>query len=145
MLKRLLLKLKNHFIEVLKIKKTPQSIALGFAIGTFIAILPTFGLGLLIALFIISLFPKLSKISLIFAFVIWNPFVLISLYGLSYKLGEFLFGPAPYIHYKLNLFEKVYFLTRRYLVGNLIISLILSIISYLSILSIIYLRKIKIN
>ena len=43
MLKKILSKLKNHFKEVIKLKEDPKSIALGFGIGTFIAILPTLG------------------------------------------------------------------------------------------------------
>ena len=45
-------KLKKHFMhhahKAIKQKASPHSIALGFAIGSFIAIFPTFFLGLLI-------------------------------------------------------------------------------------------------
>jgi hypothetical protein len=43
-MKKYIKRIRKHFREVLKTKTGENSIALGFAIGTFIAILPTYDL-----------------------------------------------------------------------------------------------------
>ena len=58
-------KFKKRLEEVLEIKTSPHSIAAGFAIGTFIAILPTFGLGLFIGIILLFIFKRISKISML--------------------------------------------------------------------------------
>jgi len=124
-------KLKGHFHEVLKIKKSPSEIAFGFAIGTAIAILPTFGLGVFIGVILILIFKNLSKISMFIAFAFWNPILLIPLTGLSYALGDFLLKGEPIIKFKIELLNQIFIYTRRYIVGNVIITIILSFVSYI--------------
>lgn len=126
-------RIKNHFREVIKIKKSPHSIALGFALGTFIAILPTFGLGLIIGLIIVLIFKKVNKLSLIAAFILWNPFVVIPIYLFSYRIGDALMSALPIIKLRFALFNNVYNLTLRLLVGNFIIAFTASVLSYFSI------------
>ena len=124
-------KIKHHFEEVIQIKTSPHSIALGFAIGTAIALLPTFGLGALIGLVIVLIFPKISKVSLFFAFAIWNPLVLAFLYGIAYELGDWLIGDLPVITYNFWIFNQLFNYSRRFLLGNLIITIFLTILSYI--------------
>ena len=126
-------RIKNHFREVIKIKKSPHSIALGFAIGTLIAILPTFGFGLLIGLVLLLFFKKVSKLSLIAAFIFWNPFMLVPIYLFSYKIGDALMSALPIIKLRFELFNNAYNLTLRFLVGNFIIAFTASVLSYFSI------------
>ncbi len=66
--------LQNHFQEILKVQKSPHSIAMGFSLGTLIGIFPTPGLSYLFGFILLIFFPNISKISMIFAFIIWNPF-----------------------------------------------------------------------
>ena len=67
------LKIKNYFLDVLRIKTTPHEIALGFSVGTFIEILPAFfGLDYLLAFIVILVYPKISKISLFGSLLILN-------------------------------------------------------------------------
>ena len=48
------LKIKNYFLNIIRLKATPHEIALGLAIGTFIEILPAFfGIDHLLALLVI--------------------------------------------------------------------------------------------
>lgn len=126
-------KIKKHFKEVIKIKKSPHSVALGFAIGTFIAILPTFGFGILIGTFILLFFKKVSKLSMIAAFILWNPFFLMPFYVLSFKIGDFILNKIPVIRFKITLLNQIYHLSIRFLLGNFIIALFLSLFCYLCI------------
>jgi len=123
-------RLKEHFKEVIRIKKSPKSIALGFALGTLIAILPTFGLGIFIGLLIILIFKKINKISMIVAFAVWNPFVLAPMAALSYYLGDLILGSAPIVEYELTFMQNFFIYTRRFLLGNFILSTAISTISY---------------
>ena len=63
MLKKFKNKLINHLKEVISIKTSPGSIALGFAVGTFFGIFPTFGLEFLMMFLIILIFKRISKVS----------------------------------------------------------------------------------
>lgn len=130
MVKRFLEKIKKHFEEILKIRSSPSSIAFGFAIGTAIAILPTFGLGILIGLMIILIFKKINKISMLIAFAIWNPFLLIPLAAVSYKIGDMIFVGAPVYNYKFWILNQIFTYSRKFLLGNIILTISISVLSY---------------
>ena len=70
MVKKFKEKLKHHFQEVLKTKTSPHSIALGFAIGTLIDILPTLGFGFFLGLLVGLIFEKVNKYSLFGAIIL---------------------------------------------------------------------------
>jgi uncharacterized protein len=123
-------KVKHHFHEVIRIKKSPHSIVFGFAIGTLIAILPTPGLSIILGLVVISIFKNISKIALFGALLFWNPIVSAPLYILSYKIGGLLFGNLPVVEYEVSILDNAYNFTRRYLVGNFILAVSISIASY---------------
>ncbi len=124
---------KEHFIEALKIKTTPHEIALGFAIGTFIAILPIFGLHIWLAILIIAVFKQLSKIALFAALFFWNPFFTIPVYTLSLKIGGAIFGSAPVVVFKVTFLNQAYDFSRRLLVGSGMTATILSIVTYVAV------------
>jgi len=122
--------LKEHFLEVAKIKKSPHSIALGFAVGTLIAVLPTPGFSIIIGLIVIAVFKNISKIALLAAMIIWNPLVQAPLYFTSFWIGDTLFKDLPIVNYDLTLLEKTYSFARRFLVGNFILAASMSLLSY---------------
>jgi len=124
-------KLKKHLEEVVRIKTSPHSIASGFALGTAIAVLPTFGLGVFIGLLFLLIFKKVSKVSMLIAFAIWNPLVLFSLYGLSYKIGDLILGDLPVKTYKFWLWNQLFNYSRRFLIGNLISTILITTASYI--------------
>jgi uncharacterized protein len=128
--KRYYEKVKNHFLEVLKVKTSPHEIALGFAVGTFVSVLPTPGLSILLAFLITLIFPKLSKLSLVGALIVWNPLVSSPLYYLSYRIGAWIIGGEPVIRFDVVFWDHVYNLTRRYLVGGTIVAFFSAIASY---------------
>ncbi len=123
-------KIEKHFQEILKIKTTPREIAFGFAIGNFIAILPTFGLGLLIGLGIFLIYKKMSKIAMFISFAVWNPLVLLCLYPLNYAIGDFLLKDTPVHTYKIEILNQIFVHSRRFLLGSFILSVFISIFSY---------------
>ncbi len=127
-------KLKKRLEEVAEIKTSPHSIAAGFAIGTLIAILPTFGLGIFIGLAVVFIFKKVSKISLLISFVVWNPAVLFSLYPLSYRIGDLFLANIPVHSYKIQILNQIFVHSRRFLVGSVVLAVTVAIASYLVIL-----------
>ena len=131
-------KLKKHLDEVLKIKKSPHSIAVGFAIGTLIAVLPTFGLGIFIGLLVLFIFKRLSKISMFISFAIWNPFVLTLMYPLSYGIGNLVLKKEPVRKFTFEVLNQIFIYSRRFLIGSFILAVTLAIASYLLVLILIY-------
>ena len=127
-------KIKKNFKEALEQKPVPQEIALGFSIGTAIAILPSFGLGALIGILIAFIYKKINKVALFLSFVFWNPFLLAPLTGLSYIIGDSILEDAPSTTFELEFFNKIFIYTVRYLVGNIILASILTITSYFIVL-----------
>jgi len=123
-------KIKKHFHEVMKEQKSSHSIAFGFAIGTFITILPTPGFNILMAFLIALVYEKVNKISLFFSLAIWNPFTLIPMYALSLKIGNLLFGPLAVVEYDLSFFDMVFNYSRRFLIGNVILATFTALASY---------------
>ena len=128
--KRFSKKVKEHFREVLEIKTSTHSIALGFAIGTFISMLPTPGFNILLGFLIILIFKRINKFSLFGSLVLWNPLTLFPFYFLMYKLGNLMFSSAPVIRFNIVIMDQIYNFSRRFLIANIIIAIIMSIISY---------------
>ncbi len=131
---RLKNRIKKHFKEVLELKTSPHSIAMGFAIGTLIAILPTFGLGIFIGLLVLVIFKKVSKISMFVSFAIWNPLILTLLYPLEYSIGNFILVDFPVTKFKFEILNQLFVYTGRFLIGSLILSILTSIIAYFLVL-----------
>ncbi|MFH1849696.1 MAG: DUF2062 domain-containing protein [archaeon] len=123
-------RISAYLLEVAVIKSSPHSIALGFAVGTLIGILPTPGISFITGGIVILMFKSISKISLFAALVLFNPFVNIPFDIASYKLGNYIFQNAPVHEFTIPFLNTVYRFTRRYLVGNAIIAVLMSILSY---------------
>ena len=134
MIRKLKDKLKKHFIEVIELKTSPHSIAMGFALGTLIALLPTLGLGLFIGLGLLFIFKKLSKISMLISFAVWNPLVLALMYPLDYAVGNYILGDLPIKTYKIELLNQLFVHSRRFIIGSIVNAVILSFICYVIIL-----------
>lgn len=126
-------RLKKHWADIFLGDFTPHNIALGLALGTFLALLPTFGFGLLIAIGIIFLYPHINKPATIFAFILWNPLTQIPIYILSIHLGGILFEGVPVVKYDIEILNQIYTFTRRFLIAHIIVSFACSLIMYASI------------
>lgn len=108
--------LKKYFHELLTLHSSPQEIALGACLGTLIGVLPTPGISLVLALIVLFVFPKASKIALLASIAFWNPLLTIPLGLVSYTLGRTLVETSA---------------AWQYLLGNAIISVGLAGIVYL--------------
>jgi uncharacterized protein (DUF2062 family) len=122
-------RLKEYFHKVSRENSSEHSIALGFAIGTFINIVFP-GISIFIALIIVLLYRSLNKLSLFVALALWNPVTLIPLYLASYQLGHLLFGPLPPLNYDLFTVGNFYALSKNFLLGNIIVGTIISVANY---------------
>ena len=138
-------RIKNHFSEIFHPHYHPHEIALGFGIGSFISILPTPGFSVILGLIAISIFSKLNKIALFSAFLLFNPFMLMPLYTLSYQIGDFIFWDIPVLKFKFEILNQLYTYSRRFLIGNIIVSTTVAIVSYWVFRFIFFMRKLKIS
>lgn len=131
MIKKFIKKTRKHIHEVLTIKESPKSIATGFTLGTIIAVLPTFGLGVIIGLGILLIFKRLSKISMLGAFAVWNVITISPLYTLSYLLGSLIYRGTPSFNFKFEVNQELYIYSIKFLIGNVFIVIAVAIISYI--------------
>lgn len=134
-------KIKKIYSDLITTRASPESLALGFATGTFIAILPTPGFGIFIGLFLALLFKKINKLGIIVAFSVWNPFLLIPVYWLSYMLGDLLFIPDPNIHFTYEMANEIYHYSGKFIIGNLFIATSVALISYYTVYQLLCLRQ----
>lgn len=134
-------KLRKHIREVLRTKKSPHSIAFGFALGTLIGTLPIPFIDYLIGLIIILALPRISKYSLIAGITLWNPLTKIPVYTASYKLGDFLFRNYSMVPLEVEWQNQIYMLTRRFIVGNILIAAGITLSSYIFMFSFVYMVK----
>jgi len=138
---------KQLFNKIYHINDTPEKIALGFAIGAFIGIFPTFWLGGLITVWICSLL-KLNYISAIIgSVIIMNPITTPIFWTLSALLGSAIFSDdsqqvidAIKSGTVLKSFDKIALI---YLTGNIIIAFVVSVVSFLIIKKILVKQKRK--
>jgi uncharacterized protein len=125
-------KVKQYFYEVARLKKTPHEIALGFAIGVFVGILPTPGFNLLIGMLIILLYKNVNKLSLFGGMALFNPLTTPPIVYLSNKLGKLIVKPLNPSDPLYTLVREILHTTLRVLVGAILIALVVSGISYVA-------------
>jgi uncharacterized protein (DUF2062 family) len=127
---------------VLKAEATAHNQAMGFAVGTFISLLPTPGFNFALALLLASWF-RLHKGTVLVSLAVWNVFVTAPFFALSYRLGEWLF-PAPATASVAAQWQaQVISFVQGFLVGNLIIAGVITAVSYTIVLFIIWLLRNK--
>ncbi|MBU2214027.1 MAG: DUF2062 domain-containing protein [Patescibacteria group bacterium] len=128
--KRMATRIRQYLHDVNETKSSQRAIALGFAIGTLIAILPFFGLGIFVALLVVLIYRDVNKLALFGALALWNPVTLIPIYTLSYSIGDMIFGSAPIVEIQLTFFDQVHQFTRRFLLGNVLLAASFSLFGY---------------
>lgn len=129
-LKKLRIFLTENTHKLLSLRASPHQIALGFAIGVFIGIFPTFGLG---GVFIIALatFWKFNIPAAIVGTLMGNPlfaplWIALSCLLMGISPSEIKIPKEPF-HEILKHYSGI---GLRYLVGNGLISLVVAILSY---------------
>ncbi|MBN2454660.1 DUF2062 domain-containing protein [Candidatus Woesearchaeota archaeon] len=130
MIRKLGEKTKKHLHEAFSTESSAHSIALGFAIGTFVGIFPTPGFGVVLGFLIAFLYKKVNKLAVLAALALWNPLVLSSLYTLGYQIGDIIMGPLPVVEYEVTFLENAYHFSMRLLLGATMIASVFSVVGY---------------
>ena len=113
----------EHFIvyRILHADDTPHRLALGIALGVFVAWTPTVGLQMVLVLLLATIFRANRPVGIP---VVWisNPITAAPLYYVNYRLGQYLlglFGERPNIEYTW-LKQKLYdFNSFTYILNNI--------------------------
>lgn len=93
-IKSVLLWLRPLLRMLQKFRGSPQAIAGGFSLGLFLALTPTVGVQLLIAVFLATLF-KLSRPAAFVAVMVTNPLTIPPIFTFNYWVGKNFFeGPS---------------------------------------------------
>lgn len=107
---------------------TTHQIASSFALGAFITMLPTWGVGLLVFFVLAYLFTWINKVALFASVVVFNPVVKWGVYAASIGLGFLLLGAVePSSGVSSQTAQDVLV---RLLIGNFILAIIATVASY---------------
>lgn len=123
--------LRQDFTELVTGGCSPHLVAASFAVGMFITVLPTMGLGLVVFLVLLRTTDWVNEVALFSTLVVVNPVTKLGIYYGSYRIGEFLFGPAdPTVAAGTGIVFLITDLVKRLVIGNVIIALLLALGSY---------------
>jgi len=130
MLKRTKNKLKKWFNEILEAKTSPHDIALGFALGLFIGILPTPGIGIVLCLLMVIFF-KVNKLSILAGFALINPATLPFVLAAILFIGTSLTGAK--VRTNVDVFSRTEMANMIWplVVGDLVLAFSAAIVSYI--------------
>lgn len=122
------------FLRLVRVGGDPVHIGLGFALGVFLGIFPTFGVGTPLALLIASLLGW-NRISAVLGSLVMNPFTTPFFWTLSGSLGAAIFrADAKIVLQSVGNGERMKSLSEAaliYLTGNTLIALAGAVVSYL--------------
>jgi hypothetical protein len=121
------------YLRLVRVGGDPVHIGLGFAVGVFLGIFPTFGVGTPLALLIASLL-RWNRISAVLGSLVMNPFTTPFFWTLSGTLGAAIFrADATKVLQSAGNGQSVKRLSEAaliYLTGNAIIALAGAVVSY---------------
>ncbi len=131
---------RYHYLRLVRLNDSPEKVALGFAIGVTVGIFPTFGLGIVIVIFLAWL-TKINKASAIIGTLLMNPWTSPFFWALSFFTGSLMLGNSikdtAFLFKSLkthtDLWEAV--LGKRlilpYIIGNITVTAVSATASYL--------------
>jgi uncharacterized protein (DUF2062 family) len=127
---------RDRIRSIFQLNDTPHRLALAFAVGVFIAFSPTFGLHILSCLIVAWAF-RLSKLVLITATFINNPWTIVPMYGFCIWFGSKLMGSEiamPQIAWNELTPASAYVVIKPYfwpfVTGTLVVGGIAAVIAY---------------
>jgi uncharacterized protein len=123
-------KVKKHLGKIMRLDANPFFIALSFALGTIIAVLPTFGLGLVMGLVLLFFFRRLSKAAMIAAFVLFNPLIQLLLNVLNYNIGLRILAGKSVGEAGVEVYNALALYTQRLLLGSVVMALIFGLVGF---------------
>ncbi len=121
------------YLRLIRVGGDPVHIALGFSLGVFLGVFPTFGIGIPLSLLLASVF-RWNRVSAVLGSLVMNPITTPLFWTLSGTLGAAIFRVnANKIMSGVQNGERLRSLTAGagiYLVGNTIIALVSAAIAY---------------
>lgn len=133
-LKKYIQRVREEVISSFATEHTSHQIAASFALGTFITMLPTLGVGLLVFVVLVSLFEWINKIALFASVLVFNPVVKWGVYLSSFSLGILLLGPVEGVGMgEVPSLDEGNDILVRLLVGNLILAVIATVAAYFAV------------
>lgn len=138
--------LKRYFHEIVTSDKSDHIIALSYAIGTEIAIFPTPGFSTAIGFGLLAIFKQLNKFAVLLSMLVWNAFTVLPVYWLSFKVGKEVATVLPAFSSSYEWINQFILYFKQFALGNLVVTIPISIISYfvaISILKIVRSKRIK--
>lgn len=123
-------KLKRYTIAVLTSDKSDVSIALSYAFGTLIALLPTPGFSTAIGIGFITIFKQLNKMAVLLSMMVWNAITIIPIYWLSYKIGSRISNSLPDVEVQNETIKQVLLFFKQFALGNLALTIPIAFGSY---------------
>ncbi len=123
-------KWKKRIKVILTLDSHPGHISAGLAVGVFISFTPFYGLHLLMALVASFLF-RLNKLTCITGTWVNNPFTVVPVTVMSYKLGRMLLGlPPSRIHIRELTWQFVKGHATSLFLGSSILGFVAAVFSY---------------
>ncbi len=92
--RRAYIKLERLWYKLVTLKSSPRKIALGFALGVFIAYTPTFGIQTVLVVSLAALF-RINPVSATVGVYVSNPITIWPMYWLCYKVGSVILQAEP--------------------------------------------------
>jgi uncharacterized protein (DUF2062 family) len=121
------------YLRLVRVGGDPVHIALGFALGVFLGVFPTFGIGIPLSVLLASIF-RWNRISAVLGSLVMNPITTPFFWTLSGSLGAAIFRVnVKNIMMNVQNGERLRSLTYGagvYLAGNTIIALVTATLSY---------------
>jgi len=121
------------YLRLVRVGGDPVHIALGFSLGVFLGVFPTFGIGIPLSLLLASAF-RWNRVSAVLGSLVMNPITTPLFWTLSGMLGAAIFRiDASKVMTSVRNGERLHSLTVGagiYLVGNTIIALVSAVIAY---------------
>ena len=121
------------YLRLVRVGGDPVHIALGFSLGVFLGVFPTFGIGIPLSVLLASIF-RWNRISAVLGSLVMNPITTPFFWTLSGSLGAAIFRVnVKNIMMNVQNGERLRSLTYGagvYLAGNTIIALVTATLSY---------------
>jgi hypothetical protein len=116
--------------ESFSVAYSPRQIAGSFAIGVFITMLPTFGLGLIPVVLLAYRVAWINKVAIFASGIVINPPVKWGVYAASIPIGILLVGPIEGVELSEMSIESGGEVFLRLVVGNLLLAVIAAVVGY---------------
>ncbi|HBU70058.1 MAG TPA: hypothetical protein DEE98_06690 [Elusimicrobia bacterium] len=127
-------KIKNYWHKLLHSNDSPHKVALGFSVGAFLGVFPTFGAGTVLAVALCAVF-RLNYVSAIAgSFIVMNPLTTPFFWGLSALAGGLIFSRDSKMIIEAvrngHFYGEIGSITMIYLTGSMVVSLFVAAASY---------------